>query len=115
MAIGSREGVAIGEIAIYAPLILAATFVAFRQSFFKQIGWVYLVVFCALRLASGAIGVLSADHPTNQSDAAWTAILGSIGLSPLLLACMGLLKRVSVPSLLRIHPCKIEDANEQQK
>ena len=100
MATGSREGVAIGEIAVYSPLILAAIFVAFRQSFIKQIGWVYVVVFCGLRLASGALGILSADHPTSQSDAAWTAILGSIGLSPLLLACMGLLKRVLVLRLL---------------
>ncbi|MDI1491546.1 MAG: hypothetical protein OHK93_002755 [Ramalina farinacea] len=95
MAIGSREGVAIGEIAVYTPLILAAVFVAFRQSFFKQIGWVYVVVFCGLRLASGALGVLSANNPKSTSDAAWTAILGSIGLSPLLLACLGCLKRVN--------------------
>lgn len=108
MAVGPREGVAIGEIAVYSPLILAAIFVAFRQSFFKQIGWVYVVVFCGLRLASGALGILSTNHPTNQSDAAWTAILGSIGLSPLLLACLGLLKRVSVLRLLGNYRCKIK-------
>ena len=94
MTVGAREGVAIGEIAVYSPVFHAALNVAFRQSFFRQIGGVYLVLFCGLRIASGALGVMSADNPTNKTDAAWTAILGSIGLSPLLLACAGLLKRV---------------------
>jgi hypothetical protein len=34
------------------------------------------------------------QNPTNKTDVEWAAILDAIGLSPLLLATMGLLKRV---------------------
>ena len=89
-----REDIAIAQLAIYIPSIFIAIYVSFRHGFVRQLGWVYLVIFGGLRTAGAAIEILSVKHPTSRTDATWAAILSSIGLSPLLLAALGLLKRV---------------------
>ena len=103
-----REAIDIAIIAIYIPSIVAAVFVSIRHGFVRQLGWVYLLIFCALRIAGGAVGILSVHNPKSISDAEWAAILSSVGLSPLLLASMGLLQRVydlfapALPLVIRI-------------
>ena len=92
--LSERENIAIAELAVYIIAILFAIAILFRHGFSKGRPWIYLVVFCGLRIASAAFGILSANHPTSRSDATWASILGSIGLSPLLLVASGLLKRV---------------------
>ena len=92
--LSEREDIAVAEIAVYIPFICFAIFVCIRHGFIRQLGWFYLVTFCALRIAGGIFGVLYAKHPTSRTDATWSAILGSIGLTPLILAALGLLKRV---------------------
>lgn len=94
--LSERESIAIAELAVYIPSILLALAVIFKHGFSKGRPWVYLVAFCGLRIASAVLEVLSSDHPTSRSDATWTAILGSIGLSPLFLAASGLLRRVYI-------------------
>ena len=92
--LSERENVAIAELAVYIIAIFFAIAIIFRHGLIKGRPWIYLVVFCGLRIAGAAFGILSANHPTSRSDATWSAILGSIGLSPLLLVASGLLKRV---------------------
>lgn len=89
-----REDIAISELAVYLPAIAIAVFVSIRHGFIKQFAWIYLIIFCGLRIAGAAITILSIKHPTNRTDATWGAILGSIGLSPLFMAILGLLKRL---------------------
>ena len=91
-----REDIAIAELAVYIPSILLAIAIVFRHGFSKGRSWIYLILFCGLRIASAVMEVLSADNPTSRSDAIWAAILGSIGLSPLFLVASGLLRRVYV-------------------
>ncbi|KAM0805148.1 hypothetical protein BDR22DRAFT_817632 [Usnea florida] len=93
--LSERENVAIAELAVYIIAIFFAIAIIFRHGLNKGRPWIYLVVFCGLRIAGAAFGILSANHPTSRSDATWSAILGSIGLSPLLLVASGLLKRVN--------------------
>ncbi|KAK4696221.1 hypothetical protein P7C71_g1666, partial [Lecanoromycetidae sp. Uapishka_2] len=93
--LSEREDIAISQIAVYIPALVVALYVTIRHGFVRQMGWVYLVIFCVLRIAGAIMQVLSAQHPTNREYATWGAILGSIGLSPLLLAAIGLLKRVT--------------------
>lgn len=92
--ISDREAVAIAELVVYSPLFIGSVYVNMRQGFSRQLGWYFLTVFCVIRLASGAMGVVSAENPTNITDVVWASILGSFGLSPLLLASFGLLHRV---------------------
>lgn len=94
--LSERETIAIAELAVYIPSILLAIAVIFKHGFSKGRPWAYLIIFCGLRIASAVLEVLSSDHPTSRSDATWTAILGSIGLSPLFLVASGLLRRVYI-------------------
>ena len=89
-----RESIAISEVAVYVAFLPIAGYVFYRHGFLRQIGWMYLVIFCGLRVASGIMGIEYAKHPLNRTDGTWSAILGSIGLSPLFLVGMGLLERV---------------------
>ena len=89
-----REGISIAELVVYLPLIFVAIYVCIRHGFTRQIGWVYLVIFCGLRIAGAVFGIEYAKHPTSRTDATWSAILGAIGLSPLILMTIGLLERV---------------------
>lgn len=92
--LSEKEDIAIAELAVYIPCIILAMAIIFRHGFSKGRPWIYLILFCGLRIASAALEVLSANNPTSREDATWAAILGSIGLSPLFLVASGLLSRV---------------------
>ena len=94
--LSEREDIAITELAVYILFIAFAIAVVIKHGFFKGRAWIYLIVFCGLRIASATLETLSANNPTSRDDATWAAILGSIGLSPLLLVASGLLRRVYV-------------------
>ena len=89
-----RESISIAEIAIYFPFLLAALFVARKHGFKRGSGFLYLVIFSILRIAGAIMTILSIHHPSSTTDVVWGAILGSIGLSPLMLAAFGLLNRM---------------------
>ena len=95
-----KENIAIAELVVYIPFLLAALFVAFKHGLKRGVGFLYLVIFCSLRIAGAILSIISVHNPHNGTDIAWAAIIGSIGLSPLLLASFGLLNRVyGTPSL----------------
>lgn len=91
----SSESLNIAELAIYAPLLLLTLFVIFRHGLRRQSGWIYLAIFCLIRLIGAALGVAAVKkEPSDVSELEWSVILGSVGISPLLLASLGLLKRM---------------------
>ncbi|TVY81449.1 hypothetical protein LSUE1_G004657 [Lachnellula suecica] len=89
-----REGIAIVDLALYIPLTICVAFVLFRHGFQKQLGWIYLLIFTLIRIAGAILELLHTQNPSNQTYFEWALILSSVGLSPLLLASLGLLKRV---------------------
>lgn len=94
--VSTAEGIAYAELVVYIPIFLLTAIIIFRHGFQKQLGWIYLTIFCVVRIA-GAIFEIKREHnPTNKTDIEWAEILQSVGLSPLLMASLGLLKRVSV-------------------
>ncbi|KAJ5108866.1 hypothetical protein N7456_005541 [Penicillium angulare] len=90
----SDKGISIAELVVYIPVTLLAIFVVFRHGFHKQLGWIYLCIFGGIRIAGAILEILSTQHPDNTNDTEWAMILQSVGLSPLLLSTLGLLKRV---------------------
>ncbi|KAJ6103639.1 hypothetical protein N7486_003861 [Penicillium sp. IBT 16267x] len=90
----TAEHIAIAELVIYIPVTLLAIFVVFRHGFHKQLGWIYLCIFGIIRIAGAIMEILSTKTPDNENDKEWALILQSIGLSPLLLSTLGLLKRI---------------------
>lgn len=92
--VSTKESIAIAQLVIYLPAFFASIYVSYRQGFSRQLGFLYLVIFCALRTAGASVQIVSQQNPESIADATWAGILSSIGLSPLLLASFGLLKRV---------------------
>jgi hypothetical protein len=90
----ASEGIAIAEICIYSPIFILTLITLFRHGIKRQSGWIYLAIFCLVRIAGALFEVETTKHPRDVTDAEWAAILQSVGLSPLLLASFGLLKRV---------------------
>lgn len=82
------------ELCVYIPIFLLTLIVVLRQGHNRQLGWIYLVIFCIVRCAGAGFRIESDAHPDNTTDQEWSSILQSVGLSPLLLASLGLLKRV---------------------
>jgi predicted membrane channel-forming protein YqfA (hemolysin III family) len=91
--VSTAEGIAIAELCVYIPIFICTVIVVIRHGFQKPLGWIYLAIFCVIRLAGAGFKIESVHNPT-KTDIEWSAILQSVGLSPLLLASMGLLKRV---------------------
>jgi hypothetical protein len=96
------EAIAIAELCVYSPIFLLTFIIVFRHGFKRQSGWIYLAIFCIVRIAGAALKILSAEHP-QSIDAEWAAILQSVGLSPLLLTTLGLLKRITDLVTIRVH------------
>ncbi|KAJ6032056.1 hypothetical protein N7540_002788 [Penicillium herquei] len=90
----TAEHIAIAELVIYIPVTLLTIVVVLRHGFHKQLGWIYLSIFGVIRIAGAIMEVLSTNHPDNTNDKEWAIILQSVGLSPLLLSTLGLLKRI---------------------
>ncbi|KAE9378592.1 hypothetical protein N431DRAFT_525255 [Stipitochalara longipes BDJ] len=93
--VSTEEGIAIAEICVYIPVSILTLIVVFRHGFKRQAGWIYLAIFCGIKIAGAGFRITQTHNPTNKTDIEWAAILESIGLSPLLLATMGFLKRVT--------------------
>ncbi|CZR55858.1 uncharacterized protein PAC_05746 [Phialocephala subalpina] len=93
--VSTQEAIAIAEICVYIPTFVLTLVVVFRHGFKKQFGWIYLAIFCIVRLAGAGFKIAQTHNPDNKTDIEWAAILQSVGLSPLLLASLGLLKRVT--------------------
>jgi hypothetical protein len=86
---------AIAILVFYVLGLPIAIYVCVRHGFGRQLGWLYLIFLPVSRIL-GAAFELAAENttPTNISLYIAAAILNAIGLVPLLLCLMGLLKRV---------------------
>jgi hypothetical protein len=102
--VSAKEIIAIIELIVYVPFTFLTFAISFRHGFHKQLGWIYLTIFCVIRAAGAGIEIYSIKHPTDISPAIWAAILGTAGLAPLLQASIGLLKRVYVLPYLNPFP-----------
>ncbi|KAF1937187.1 hypothetical protein EJ02DRAFT_458942 [Clathrospora elynae] len=88
----ARDIVAAIEIAVYIPAAILAVIICVRHGFNRSSGWIYMLILCIVRIAGAVCQFLSRqDHSNGLIEA--KIIIDSIGLSPLLLATLGLLSR----------------------
>lgn len=92
MHIHGEGYVSIVELIVYIPSLILAIILCCRHGFTRASGWVYTVVLCIARIA-GAICQLLTYSNDSTSLLQATLIIDSIGLSPLLLATLGMLSR----------------------
>lgn len=71
------------ECAFYAVLIIPVLFLIVRHGLHGLLGWLFLALFCTLRIIGGGMAV-------NDSSPA-ASIISNVGLSPILLAAAGIL------------------------
>jgi hypothetical protein len=91
----STDGkIAIAEICVYVPVFLLTLITVFRHGTGRKLGWIYLTIFCLIRLVGAGFKIASNNDPTNSTDLEWATILTFVGLNPLLMASLGLLNRV---------------------
>ncbi|CAO2649421.1 Nn.00g068060.m01.CDS01 [Neocucurbitaria sp. VM-36] len=89
----ARDIVSLIELLFYVPTSLLALIVCFRHGFHRSSGWLYTLILCTVRIAGAICQFLShSNHSDGLIQA--TVIIDSIGLSPLLLATLGLLSRL---------------------
>jgi hypothetical protein len=83
------------ELALYTILVPPALFIAYRHGRHGILGYFYLNISIAVRIAAAISQLVNSNNSNNSDPAATlsltTAILSSIGLSPLVLAISGIL------------------------
>lgn len=100
--VDSKEALAIAQLAVYIPVLICTIFIIFRHGFNKQVGWRFLGILCLVRIVGSCFEIAAIHHPDNETDVKWSAILQSVGVSPLLLTALGLLKRLIDETSTRI-------------
>lgn len=91
----TEKAVAVFELSAYIPILNVLLVILSRHRTWRgQFGWIFLVYFSLIRIAGGVLELLSVYHPSNTGEAKAAAILQSIGLGPLLLTSLFLIKRV---------------------
>ncbi|CAI7607405.1 uncharacterized protein N7487_005261 [Penicillium crustosum] len=105
MAIDYRHGISILEIIVYSPTLFLALWMAFHHGFGKSSGWFFFILFCLARIIGSGCYLATIHYPSNVNLYIAWAVCTSLGLSPLILACIGLLSRAN-DSIMRktCHP-----------
>lgn len=92
MGFGSRGILSVVELVVYVPTFIIAIIICSRHGFARASGWIYTVILCLVRIVAAVCQLLTyTDHSTGLLKA--TLIIDSIGISPLLLATLGMLSR----------------------
>lgn len=84
--------VSVVELVVYIPAIVISFIVCARHGFSRTAGWLYTLILCLVRIVGAVCQLLSYTSSSTGIIEA-TIIVDSIGLSPLLLATLGLLSR----------------------
>ncbi|MCJ1452180.1 hypothetical protein MMC28_002522 [Mycoblastus sanguinarius] len=94
MTVTYRDGVAILQLAVYAPCLIFVILLNIRHGFSRSSGWFFLIVFTLLRIVGAICRLVSITHPSTGVITA-AIVCNNIGLSPLTLLLLGLLARVN--------------------
>jgi hypothetical protein len=94
MGLSSRTILDIVELVYYGPALLLALWVIKKHGVGRQSGWIYLAILAVVRIVGTATGIAANSNPSRGLFET-SAIAYSVGLSPLLLAWLGIIKRVN--------------------
>jgi hypothetical protein len=93
--LSNSDGLAIAEIVIYTPLVVLSFALCIRHSFRVFAGWLFLFIFCALRIAGSALLLARINDPSNVEFYTVPIELFAVGQVVLLYSTLGLLARVA--------------------
>ncbi|KAJ6049465.1 uncharacterized protein N7446_007204 [Penicillium canescens] len=82
------NALSVAELAIYIALAFPTVYLIIKHGRQGLLGWLFLLIFCTLRIIGGALAINSSSPTAN--------IISSVGLSPLLLATSGILHEARI-------------------
>ncbi|CZR57326.1 uncharacterized protein PAC_07215 [Phialocephala subalpina] len=94
MTLSYRNGVSIAELIVYIPGLFVGIWLAVKHGFRRNSGWLYLIIFCLARIIGPCMQLATISKPNSVSLYTGSAILNSVGVSPIELAALGLLSRL---------------------
>lgn len=92
MTFSSEDILSVAKLVIYVPLLFGAAFVCYRHGIRKNSCWIYLAIFCLVRIV-GAAATLYTISSTSTTAYTISAVCSVLGLSPLLMATLGIVSR----------------------
>jgi hypothetical protein len=92
MKFDSHGGISIFELIVYFPALVVAAIVCSRHGFSRSSGWIFVLILSLIRII-GACCQLATYHSETTGLVEAVIILESVGISPLLLATLGVLSR----------------------
>jgi hypothetical protein len=93
MTFNANGWLSVAELIVFIPGLILAIILCSRHGIHRSSGWVYTLILCVVRIAGAICQLLTYhDHSTGLLKA--VLIIDSIGLSPLLLATLGMLSRL---------------------
>lgn len=87
-----RDGISILELIAYLPALFVAALLVYRYGIRRSGGFIFLVIFTIVRIVGACCELATINNASTGLYIA-AAICSSIGLSPLLMTCSGLLSR----------------------
>ncbi|KAK0384153.1 hypothetical protein NLU13_8242 [Sarocladium strictum] len=94
MVFRSVDIVALVELGFYVPALLAAFIVCSRHGFSRSSGWYYTFTLCLIRAIGAVCQLVTIAKPDSLGLIKTVLVLNHIGLTPLLLATLGMLSRL---------------------
>lgn len=99
MGVTYHNGVSILQLIIYLPAFFLSAILVYRHGIRRSSGFFFLNLFAQTRIVGACFDLTTISNPSIGHYVA-VAVCSSIGLSPLLLACTGLLSRAYVAALI---------------
>jgi phosphoglycerol transferase MdoB-like AlkP superfamily enzyme len=100
MTFNYEDGIAILQLIVYVPCLFLAVQLTFRHGLRRSSSWYFIAFFTLIRIVGACCLLVTISWPRNMGLHTAAIICGAIGLSPLILACVGLLSRAYVFSML---------------
>ncbi|KAK5128948.1 hypothetical protein LTR85_000281 [Meristemomyces frigidus] len=87
------DGVAIFQLVYYSLCLFSSVYIALKHGAMKSSGWIFLAIFCLIRIIGSAARIATIINPDAETAYTIALITSVLGLSPLLMASLGLIAR----------------------
>ncbi|TBU24860.1 hypothetical protein BD311DRAFT_670869 [Dichomitus squalens] len=94
MQLDKHGAVSIVQIVLYIPILVISGILVLRHGFSRRAGWISLLILALVRIVGGVLQLIAAQNPSDVTLAAIATGLESAGVSPLIVAAIGLLSTV---------------------
>ncbi|ODM18615.1 hypothetical protein SI65_05232 [Aspergillus cristatus] len=98
MAVDYRHGLsilALLALLVYIPTLFIALWMAFYHGFTRSAGWIFFAIFSLIQVIGSRCYLATISNPISENLYITWAVCSSIGLSPMIQACINILSRVN--------------------